>query len=120
MGYKLHITRAEHWSDGSPGITRDEWRRIVETDPDLMLYDASEADELDPVYKLDIPDLDNAFYYDERTGSIEVGRGYFEDVLWKVLEIATKLGAVVEGDEGEYYRLTEAGRETTFERPDPP
>ena len=119
MSYKLHITRGENFWDDDRRIDRDEWRRIVEADPDLKLYDASQADELDPVYKLEIHDLDNAFYYNEITGTIDVGRGYFEDVLWKVLEIAAKLSAVVQGDEGEYYRLTEAGRETTYERPDP-
>ena len=119
MGYKLHVTRGENWWDDARRIDRDEWRRVVEADPDLKLYDAAEAGELDPVYKLEIPDLDNAFYYNEITGTVDVGRGYFEDVLWKALEIAGKLGAVVQGDEGEYYRLTETGREPTFERPDP-
>ncbi len=119
MGYHLHITRSENWSDSDRKIGRDEWQRIVEADHDLKLYDDSEADSLDPVYKLEIPGLDNAFFYDESTGTIDVGRGYFEDVLWKVLEIAAKLGAVVQGDEREYYLLTKAGRETTYERPNP-
>lgn len=119
MSYKLHITRGDHWSDGKRVISRDEWERIVATDPDLKLYDETWRGDCDPVYRLEIPDLDNAFYYSERTGTIEVGRGYFEDVLPKVLEIASKLGAVVQGDEGECYRITEFGRETTYERPDP-
>lgn len=72
---------------------------------------------LDPVYRLEIPDLDNAFYSVERTGTIDVGRGYFEDVLPKVLEIAAKLGAVVQGDEGEFYRIDESGREIKSDRP---
>jgi hypothetical protein len=120
MSYKLHITRGDNfWDDGPRRIAREEWEQIVAVDPDLKLYDASEADQQDPVYRLEIPDLDNAFYYSEFFGGIEVGRGYFEDVVWKVLEIAAKLGAVVQGDEGEFYRLTESGRETTYERPDP-
>jgi hypothetical protein len=120
MGYKLHITRSHDWWDDEPRkIVREEWERIVASDPDLKLYSESEAENRDPCYRLEIPDLDNAFYYSERTGTIDVGRGYFEDVLWKLLEIAAKLGAVVQGDEGEYYRLTDAGRETTFERPEP-
>ncbi len=118
MGYKLHITRGENWSDHEPRIAREEWERVVAEDLDLKLYDETQRGEPDPVYRLEIPDLDHAFYYEPVTGTIDVGRGYFEDVLPKVLEIAAKLGAVVQGDEGEYYRMTEAGRETTDVRPD--
>lgn len=105
MGYELHITRGDWWEDEHPRIAREEWERIVGADFDLKLYDPQDQSP-DPVYRLEIPDLDNAFYYSEVTGTIEVGRGYFEDVLWKALEIAAKLGAVVQGDEGEFYRLT--------------
>ena len=119
MGYELHITRGDDWSDRKRRIARDEWERVVAADPDLKLYDEAQRGQRDPVYRLEIPDLDNAFYYQELSGTICVRRGYFEDVLPKVLEIASKLGAVVQGDEGEYYRITGAGRETTYERPDP-
>lgn len=120
VGYLIHITRREHWSDDGLGaIERWEWEEIVRTDPDLMLYDETEADAADPCYKLDIPDLDHVFYYSESTGTIEVARGHFDLTLAKVREIARRLGAVVEGDEGEYYYLTSSGKETSFDRPDP-
>ncbi len=117
MGYKLHVTRGDDRWDGQRRIARDEWERIVRADPDLNLYDETWEGALDPVYRLEIPDLDNAFYSVERTGTIDVGRGYFEDVLPKVLEIAAKLGAVVQGDEGEFYRIDESGREIKSDRP---
>jgi hypothetical protein len=116
MSYALHITRSEHWSAGDRKIARNEWEQIAAADPDLKPYPEAWGDA---PYRLEIPGLDNAFSYFEEAGTIDVVSGYFDEVLWKVLEIAAKLGAVVQGDEGEYYRLTEAGRETTFERPGP-
>lgn len=120
MGYLLHITRRQRWSDDGPGaIERREWEAIVRADPDLLLYNEAEADEVDPCYRLNIPDLDHAFSFNERSGVIDVARGYFDEVLPKALEIAWRLGAVVEGDEGEYYQMTAAGKTTTWVRPSP-
>jgi hypothetical protein len=116
MSYALHITRSDRWSADDRRIARNGWERIAAADPDLKPYPEAWGEA---AYRLEIPDLDNAFSYGERNGTIDVVGGYFEDVLPKVLEIAAKLGAVVQGDAGEFYRITESGRETTFERPDP-
>src|SRR3954467_11033594 len=38
MGYDLHITRKENWTDdGGPTISEAEWRRVIEEDPELQL-----------------------------------------------------------------------------------
>lgn len=55
--------------------------------------------------------------YNADTGTIGIRRGYFEETARKALQIAAKLGAVLQGDEGEYYRIVESGIETTRNRP---
>lgn len=113
MGYLMHITKREHWYDDTPEkITTEEWRRVIVADPDFELWDG-ETD----VYRLKGCDINIAIFFDEEDGSIDIRSGYFEEVLPKVLEVASRLGAVVEGDEGEFYLMTERGRETTYERP---
>ncbi|WP_196485809.1 hypothetical protein [Burkholderia vietnamiensis] len=38
MGYDVHITRSENWSDGhGPKIDIDEWKALVLSDPDMHL-----------------------------------------------------------------------------------
>ena len=37
MGYDLHITRAEHWSDEEPAISAQEWLAYVQEDTELQL-----------------------------------------------------------------------------------
>ncbi|MGP0067930.1 MAG: hypothetical protein ACLQGP_30595 [Isosphaeraceae bacterium] len=113
MSYALHITRSEHWSAGERKIARNEWERIATADPGLKPYPEAWGDA---PYRLEIPDLDNAFSYEEDNGTIDVVGGYFGDVLRKVLEIAAKLGAVVQGDSGEFYRQADGGFETSFDK----
>ncbi len=44
MGYEVHITRKEHWSDeDGPELTLDEWESTVQSDPELELREAAEA-----------------------------------------------------------------------------
>jgi hypothetical protein len=113
MSYAIHITRNEDWWDGERNIALDEWERIAAADPDLKPYPEAWGDS---PYRLEIPDLDNAFAHDEENGTIDVVGGYFGDVLWKVLEIAAQLGAIVQGDNGEFYRQADGGFETSFDR----
>jgi hypothetical protein len=123
MGYGIYIHRKPHWADESNRIEYEEWSRVADTDPDLEPYDPrdDEADSPDPElhYKLKNCDFDNCFYYWPELGVIGIRRGYFEETLHKAQEIAEKMGAVIEGDDGEFYRFTETGREVTRDRPGP-
>src|SRR4051812_41536061 len=110
MGYDLHITRGDWSSDDKDPITYEEWRQVAEADPDLAGWSGNE-----PTYTLRDCDIHLSFYHSEVSGTVHVRGGYFEEVLWKVLELAAKLNAVVQGDEGEYYRLIEQGVETSWE-----
>jgi hypothetical protein len=104
MGYDFHITRAEDWSDRSQArITSEEWLAVVRSDPELRL------------------DPQNGHYFaiwiDTETGS---DKGWFDwfdgdiftknpDVrlLAKMLALAARLHATVQGDDGEVYTSVE-------------
>lgn len=115
MGYDLQITRSPDWWDATDKIPFEEWRRVVESDPELEPYDDSPGED---GFKLKGTDFDNFLYYDKRCGTINVRPGLLECGR-KAVEIAKKLGAVVQGDEGEFYKLTEDFYESVLERPTP-
>ncbi len=93
MGYDIHITRKDHWSDteGSE-IEFDEWSDIVDSDDDL-LWD--EEGELSDVRWKDV-----LFWFSD--GNIST-KNPPQDALAKMFELAQRLQAVVQGDEGEFY-----------------
>ena len=96
MGYDIHITRRNSWSDkGEPAITRQEWQAILADDSDLDRLDDDDAQMLDPSRR-----AGRRFYYAD--GSVFV-RKPNKPVLMKMLAIAEKLGARVVGDDDEVY-----------------
>jgi hypothetical protein len=100
VGYEFHITRAENWveSDQRP-ITAEEWLAVVAADPELRI------------------DEENGPYFAVWSGPCSYeGGGWFDwsdgcistknpdrAILGKMLRLATQLGAVVQGDDGEVY-----------------
>jgi hypothetical protein len=79
MGYDLHITRKENWHDeDGPAISFEEWRRLASDDP-----------EMDRMH------LDSS-------GNI-VAKNPHTRIVIKMHQLAQKLGAKVQGDEGELY-----------------
>ncbi len=98
VGYDLHIRRAEYWADNSGSrITRDEWLAQVAGDPELML---------DPI---------NGDEYALWSGRCSYPEPWFKwwrgnistknpgAIVTKMLQLAVKLGARVQGDDGEFY-----------------
>ena len=100
MGYELHITRAEFWAENEGyEISAEEWLDLISKDPELKLDpqngphfaawsppgDATEAGWLD--------------WFEGNLASKYPGRLLFG----KMLEVARKLGAKVQGDDGEIY-----------------
>jgi hypothetical protein len=99
LGYDLDITRSEQWAEnGGCEITHEEWLTLVANDPGLSL---------DPV---------NGERYALWSGRCRYPDPWFKwwqgnistkypgrAILGKMLEIATTLGANVQGDEGELY-----------------
>jgi hypothetical protein len=81
MGYDLHITRAVNWTDAaSSPITPAEWQRVAKAHPDLTA---------------------NALSYD---GAEITAKNPDESLARTMVRIATSLGAMVQGDDGEIYR----------------
>jgi hypothetical protein len=115
LGYYIFISRDQWGDDVREKIALDEWKRVVEADPDFELW-PGETD----VYTLKGCEVHPAFFHSERDGRIWVRCGYFEEVLPKVLEAAAKLGAIVFGEQGEIYRLTEQGAQRPWDELDPP
>ena len=100
MGYELHITRADHWSENSDAtIAADEWMAVVEADPELSLFPENGPyfANWSGVSKLPEPWLDwfQGNIYTKHPDSA---------LLRKMVQIAALLGAQVQGDEGEIYR----------------
>lgn len=98
-GYDLHVTRKDHWaSDVGPKISFEEWVEYVRTDRQLMRD--SENSEFDFIVTL--PNETFPLWYNTRTGEIFT-KNPSEKAVRKLIEIAEKLKAKVQGDEGELY-----------------
>jgi hypothetical protein len=95
MGYDIHITRRADWSDESGrAIADDEWSRLAAGDPALR----------------HAPDSGIVFYeYAEGNGWFDLADGCIlsknpsKATLGKAHELAAKLRAKVQGDDGEVY-----------------
>ena len=106
MGYDLHVTRARNWTENTGfEISEGEWSDLVRSDPEL---------------ESDVPLGANAALWKSENGEV---RGWFDwysgtvfttnpdrDTLGKLLDLAQKLGARVQGDEGELYKTTDDWR----------
>ena len=100
MGYDLHITRAKEWSQNEgQEITLEEWLAVVQSDPELTL------------------DPENGEGFARWSGPSRYSEpwiGWFQGnlssknpdraILGKMLQLAARFHAKVQGDEGEEYR----------------
>jgi hypothetical protein len=111
MGYDLHITRKQHWSDEGSDIAEEEWRKYVTSDPEFSLIGVAEA-ALPEGYVLRYenpllaewrqrPDH-NTIWFDFRSGHVIV-RNPDEETVAKMRQVAATLRAQVQGDQGELY-----------------
>jgi len=99
MGYDLHITRAEDWSmnDGK-WITPEEWLSAVREDTDLEIISESE-----PYVAVWLKDPSRTeFFFDWRKGNIST-KNPTKSAIIKMEELARRLNAKVQGDDGETY-----------------
>ncbi len=116
MGYEVHITRKEEWSEeNGPEITIEEWKNYIAADPEIRLDGSAEATTPDSnVLRVESPGLSVWLAYSghEKNGNM-AWFDHFEDritvknpdkeILVKMYVIASALGAKVQGDEGEVY-----------------
>jgi hypothetical protein len=99
MGYDLHITRAEQWTESEQlSITADEWLAYVATDPELRL-----AGYNGPYFALwSGPSKHPDPWFDWSRGCIET-KNPDPPLIAKAIAIAHRLQARVLGDDGEAY-----------------
>lgn len=97
MGYNVYITRREDWFDHDEDtmIDQDEWADVVDAD-DEMDWD----EENEPLYAVWEGSPDIRFWYSE--GNIETKNPNVKEIR-KMFELATRLGAAVQGEGLEMY-----------------
>ncbi len=102
MGYDVHITRASEWSQNEgQEITREEWLAQVQSDPELAL-DLQNG----PCFAVwSRPSQNPDAWIDWFNGDLFT-KNPDRALVGKMLQIATRLGAKVQGDDGEEYRST--------------
>jgi hypothetical protein len=98
MGYDLRITRKDWESGAGDDITLAEWLDIVEADPNLTLYLPN--GEGFALWKGDIKTALGFIAYSH--GELD-SKYPVDDLIDKMVEIGTLLGAKVQGDDGEIY-----------------
>jgi hypothetical protein len=98
MGYDLHITRRMHWSDDGDDISVEEWLALIAADPELQLETAKE-----PYFAVwSRPSLDGHHWLIWSNGQIST-KNPTDLLINKMVAISRKLGAKVQGDDGEIY-----------------
>jgi hypothetical protein len=116
MGYDVHITRADHWTEsGSAPIFLEEWLSYVAADAEMRLDNFPEAEAgTGKVLHYENDGLavwtaysghgvgGNMAWFDYREGKVVV-KNPDEEILGKMRLVASALGAKVMGDDGELY-----------------
>ncbi len=118
MGYRVYVTRAASFEEGAQlPIEQGDWRAVIEADPELEA-----PDEAYPSYAVwtGRTRLIKA-WIDWADGNLFT-HGPDDAVLRKLIGLATRWGASVQGQRGERYRLhgDEVVRDEPAPRPAPP
>jgi hypothetical protein len=102
MGYDLHITRKVQWSDeDGPLIGEDEWRRLIEADPELSLDQETQCSfgDEEAVFAAWKGEQGALGWFNGEISTKNPDR----TLILKMVKIAELLGAKVQGDDGEEY-----------------
>ncbi|MGA9399213.1 MAG: hypothetical protein WBV22_13265 [Anaerolineaceae bacterium] len=99
MGYDLHIIRRAHWSDTGDDISAEEWLALVAADPELHL-EVSNGPYFASWHR---PSLDGNHWLEWSNGQIST-KNPANVLIDKMVDISQKLGARVQGDDGEIYQ----------------
>lgn len=99
MGYDLHITRKEFWSDEEgPEISLDEWQRYVATDPDIQC----DPENPGPEHYIVSTHAEPWPLWWYSSGEIFTKNPH-DEAIAKMVQIAKALNARVLGDDDEIY-----------------
>lgn len=98
MGYDLHITRRDDWSDEGSDITAEEWLQYVRSDPELKITGTN-----GPCHAVWSGRSEHSEpWLDWASGQIYT-KNPDSPLIDKMISIAEQLGATVQGDDGEIY-----------------
>ena len=98
-GYDLHVTRKESWADESgPKITFVEWKAYVRSDHQISRDTMNREED----FLVSLPKETFPVWYDVEFGEIYT-KNPSKNAIRKLSEIAKKLKAKVQGDDGELY-----------------
>lgn len=112
MGHDIYITRAPHFLDGAQHpIDKEDWRSLVASDPELSTPDPAVPDYA--VWKGDT--ALKSPWIDLSEGNL-FSRSPDHSFVRKLIDIAGRLGARVQGEGGELYRVE--GGLVTLEEPE--
>jgi hypothetical protein len=115
VGYDVHITRKQNWSDpGGPEISLAEWIAVVESDPEMRMDGYAETTVPNGVLRIQREGLavwiahsrhnkpGNMVWFMFFEGNVAV-KNPDPEILKKMWSLAQRLDALVQGDEGEIY-----------------
>lgn len=117
MGYNVYITRQKHWADSEASnfITLEEWTSIVSSDPEMRLDNYAETvSNNGEIIRIEregltvwtgFPDdgIDgNHAWFDFFNDNIVV-KNPTDEIIEKMISLASLLKAEVVGDDGGYY-----------------
>jgi hypothetical protein len=103
MGYDVHITRKDDWSDAEgPEISIAEWLTVVEADPEMRLDRFAETRLSVWTAYSQHDESGNMAWFFYRNGEIVV-KNPDEEILCKMWSLAQALSAKVQGDDSEVY-----------------
>ena len=115
MGYDAHITRAEFWSDNAGHeIAAAEWQAVVDADPELEPWPEQGPHFVRWRGSSTLPDP----WLDWRDGDVYT-KNPDPALLAKCCALAARLGARVQGDDGEEYELGPDGSARQVGEPAP-
>ena len=104
MGYDVHIARTAFWFDSEEeAIPLEEWLTVVQSDPDRALDPENRPPD---ALFVGHPESPAPLWW--QRGMIDTKNPDTATIL-KMLEIASRLGAKVQGDDLETYTLAKDG-----------
>jgi hypothetical protein len=102
MGYDLHITRREDWTDSGSDITIDEWLSYVARDPLLELDLTGDNGPYFVLVKGTSPDPDLDDWLNWHDGKL-YSKSPRKKLVERMIKIAEDFEAKVQGQDGELY-----------------
>jgi hypothetical protein len=101
MGYDLQITRKEFWADEEgPVITSAEWLGLIHDDPSLTL-----DEENGPYFAVWTGPGEYPDWIDYDEGGYLFSKNPTDEGVDKMIEVANRLDARVQGEDGEAYTI---------------